>query len=279
MPASAYQVKTTGSKYSSSYSVYFYRGDTAISPWHDISLYEKEYVNCINEISRFEHAKFEINKAEQFNPIKQDVKKGEMRFIKNVYPFFGYPFNYGALPQTWEDPASTDKRCGANGDDDPLDVVDISPGQKGIGEVYKAKVLGALALIDDGEADWKIIVIDAADQMASDVSTLDDVRRLYPGLLDGVHAWFMNYKIPDGKPKNTFAFDGKFLDSSVAREIIDECHANWRRLVASGYSGISLKNGTLTECAECDPHFKPEISQEEDSPIRSDISSYYFVSQ
>ncbi len=37
--------------------------------------------------------------GEERNPIKQDVKKGVPRF----YPYT-IPWNYGMLPQTWEDP-------------------------------------------------------------------------------------------------------------------------------------------------------------------------------
>jgi inorganic pyrophosphatase len=33
------------------------------------------------------------------NPIKQDVKKGKLRFVNNCFPHHGYIWNYGALPQ------------------------------------------------------------------------------------------------------------------------------------------------------------------------------------
>lgn len=36
---------------------------------------------------------------EEKNPIKQDTKKGKLRF----YPY-NINWNYGMLPQTWEDP-------------------------------------------------------------------------------------------------------------------------------------------------------------------------------
>ncbi len=41
-------------------------------------------------------------------PIKQDVKKGKLRF----YPY-NINWNYGLLPQTWEDPAHTNTDCNA----------------------------------------------------------------------------------------------------------------------------------------------------------------------
>ena len=33
------------------------------------------------------------------NPIKQDVKKGKLRFVRNCFPHHGYIWNYGAFPQ------------------------------------------------------------------------------------------------------------------------------------------------------------------------------------
>jgi len=41
------------------------------------------------------------------NPIKQDVKKGAVRF----YPY-NINWNYGLLPQTWEDPSHKNEECG-----------------------------------------------------------------------------------------------------------------------------------------------------------------------
>ena len=35
------------------------------------------------------------------------------------------PHNYGALPQTWEDPDIVDAVTGLGGDNDPLDAVEI----------------------------------------------------------------------------------------------------------------------------------------------------------
>jgi len=42
------------------------------------------------------------------------------------------------------------------GDNDPLDVVEIGTTQLTPGAVVKVKVLGVFAMIDDGETDWKV---------------------------------------------------------------------------------------------------------------------------
>ena len=41
----------------------------------------------------------QISKEEFLNPIKQDTKKGKLRFVRNCFPHKGYLWNYGAFPQ------------------------------------------------------------------------------------------------------------------------------------------------------------------------------------
>lgn len=118
------------------------------------------------------------------------------------------------------------------------------------GEVIKVKVLGTLALIDEGETDWKVIVINTDDPDADiynsrkkdqrscreDQQTrqlrpifrvfsshwcdvdIDDVRQHKPGYLEATVDWFRRYKVPDGKPENQFAFNGLFKDRVNLKE-------------------------------------------------------------
>lgn len=53
----------------------------------------------IVEIPRWSNAKQEVSKDLDYNPIKQDIKKGKLRFVRNCFPHHGYPFTYGAIPQ------------------------------------------------------------------------------------------------------------------------------------------------------------------------------------
>ena len=41
----------------------------------------------------------QIATKEALNPIKQDWKKGKLRYVHNCFPYHGYIWNYGALPQ------------------------------------------------------------------------------------------------------------------------------------------------------------------------------------
>lgn len=66
-----------------------------------------------------------------------------------------------------------------------------------------------MALLDEEETDWKVIVIDINDPLASKLNDVEDVERHLPGLLRATNEWFRIYKIPDGKPENQFAFTGE----------------------------------------------------------------------
>lgn len=94
-------------------------------------------------------------------------------------------------------------------DNDPLDVCEIGELVGYTGQVKQVKVLGVMALLDEEETDWKIIVIDVNDPLAPKLKDIEDVERHLPGLLRATNEWFRIYKIPDGKPENQFAFSGE----------------------------------------------------------------------
>lgn len=100
-----------------------------------------------------------------------------------------------------------------------------------IQEIRPTKVLGILCMIDEGEADWKVVTIDAEDKWAPFLNDIDDVEKLLPGTLSAIREWFRTYKIPDGKPPNVFGLDEKFMDKHYALEIIKECNHAWKELI------------------------------------------------
>ena len=63
------------------------------------------------------------------------------------------------------------------------------------------KVLGIMALLDEGETDWKVLVVDINDPLAPRLNDVEDVERHLPGLIRATNEWFRIYKIPDGKPE------------------------------------------------------------------------------
>jgi inorganic pyrophosphatase len=64
-----------------------------------------------------------------------------------------------------------------------------------VGQVKQVKVLGIMALLDEGETDWKVIVVDINDPLASKLNDIEDVERHLPGLIRATNEWFRIYKI------------------------------------------------------------------------------------
>lgn len=217
------------------YRIFFQKEDNLVSPMHDIPMYADEpnkIFHMVVEVPRWTNAKMEINLKETLNPIKQDIKKGQVRNVANCFPHHGYIWNYGAIPQTWENPEVLDEATGFKGDNDPIDVLEIGYRVAKRGEVLKVKVLGTVALIDEGETDWKIIVIDVNDPMAEQMNDVGDINKHFPGLLRATIEWFKIYKIPDGKPENQFAFNGEAKPKEFALHVIEEVHKHWKTLIA-----------------------------------------------
>ncbi|CAK1599198.1 unnamed protein product [Parnassius mnemosyne] len=253
-----YVAEERGSPYSPDYRVYFKDESGPISPMHDIPLWadrEQRLAHMVVEVPRWTNAKMEISLGEKLNPIKQDIKKGALRYVCNVFPHHGYIWNYGALPQTWEDPRHVDAATGARGDNDPVDVIEIGSRVAARGDVLTVKILGTLALIDEGETDWKLIAVDVRDPEAARLHDVADVEQVFPGLLRATVEWFRLYKVPDGKPVNRFAFDGEAKDAAFAHKVIDEVHEFWRALVSGETDASDICKSNVS--VESSPHREP----------------------
>ncbi|GIL92845.1 hypothetical protein Vretimale_19206 [Volvox reticuliferus] len=221
-----YNTLEKGEKDTLDYRMFFKHGAKEVSCWHEIPLYAGNgLLHYICEIPKETSAKMEVATDEPCTPIKQDVKKGKLRF----YPY-NINWNYGMLPQTWEDPGVTNPELQAAGDNDPVDVVEIGTSSAKRGGVYKVKPLGVLAMIDDGELDWKVIAISADDAKADLVNDVEDVEKHFPGEIQKVLEWFRDYKIPDGKPANKFGYDNKCMNKEFTMHVIQETHENYVKL-------------------------------------------------
>ncbi|OMO57475.1 Inorganic pyrophosphatase [Corchorus olitorius] len=223
------QIKEEGQPQTLDYRVFLVdQSGKKVSPWHDIPLHLGNGVfNFVVEIPKDTSAKMEVATDELYTPIKQDTKKGKLRY----YPYT-INWNYGLFPQTWEDPSFSNPEIeGAYGDNDPVDVVEIGERQRKIGQILKVKPLAALAMIDEGELDWKIVAISLDDPRAPLVNDVDDVEKHFPGTLLAIRDWFRDYKIPDGKPANKFALGNKAANKDYALKVINETNDSWAKLV------------------------------------------------
>ncbi|XWS25436.1 hypothetical protein CRYUN_Cryun27aG0068100 [Craigia yunnanensis] len=177
------------------------RSGKKVSPWHDIPLHLGDVVfNFVVEMRKYTSAKME----------------------------------------TWEDPSFSNPEVeGALGDNGLVDIVEIGERRRKIGQILKVKTLAALAMIDEGELDWKIIAISLDDPRASLVNDVDDVEKHFlhlnsqsiHGTLVANRDWFRNYKIPDEKPPNRFALGNKAANKDYTLKVINETNESWAKLM------------------------------------------------
>ncbi|XP_061275463.1 inorganic pyrophosphatase 2, mitochondrial isoform X4 [Bos javanicus] len=237
-----YRTEERGQPHSPDYRLFFKNvAGHYISPFHDIPLKvdsEENVFNMVVEVPRWTNAKMEIATKEPLNPIKQDVKDGKLRYVANIFPHKGYIWNYGALPQVLSR-----------------------------GEVIHVKILGVLALIDQGETDWKLIAINVNDPEASKFHDIEDVKKYKPGYLEATLNWFRFYKIPEGKPENQFAFNGEFKNKAFALEVIKSAHECWKALLMDKCDGGAIN---CTNVQVCDSPF--HCSQEEARSLVESVS-------
>ncbi|KAI8865404.1 inorganic diphosphatase [Ramicandelaber brevisporus] len=293
MSGPVYATSEFSTKGSLDYRVFFTRDGKPISPFHDIPLFasasDKSVFNMVVEIPRWTNAKLEIATGEPLNPIRQDAKKGKLRYVRNCFPHHGYIANYGCLPQTWEDPARLDDDTGGYGDGDPIDVVEIGEAVGYTGQIKKVKILGIMALVDEGETDWKVLAIDVGDPLAGKMNDVEDVEHYMPGLVRAINEWFRIYKIPDGKAENHFAFNGAAKNRAFATDVVMQTHEAWKRLVRGEIPGktdkydIEITNTMLAGtpgyvAAEAVAPLTAAAAPAQPPAVEQSVNKWYFIS-
>jgi len=178
----------------------------------------------IVEIPKMTKAKMKINKNEEYNPISQYVKHGKL--LDLYCPIY---WNYGCIPQTWENSHKVHPELNAFGNNDPMDVVEIGSQSLTPGSIKEIKPLGIIALIDKDELDWKVLAISTKDPMSMVYNDINDV----PGFIkSGIREWFRWYKTPDGGPMNRYGYGEKNLNKEKTEKVIEEAHKSWKKLVS-----------------------------------------------
>lgn len=158
-------------------------------------------VNVFIEIPMGSHIKYEFNE-----------ELGVMEVDRFSMTTMGYPCNYGAILNT------------LGGDGDPLDVIMITRYPIMPGCLIKARVIGALLMVDESGEDEKILCLptEKADRLYYGI---DSYRNLPAIELDKIKHFFERYKdLDEGK----WVKVEKWQDEKEAMKIIQDSIARFK---------------------------------------------------
>jgi inorganic pyrophosphatase len=159
-------------------------------PWHGLEIGPKppEILYAFIEITPFDVVKYEVDK-----------QSGYLRVDRPQRGSSAPPALYGFVPRTYCASRVQQLSPGSKrGDGDPLDICVLSERPINRNEVIvKARVLGGLQMVDNGEADDKIVAVLDNDDVYSGAR---DVTDLPPVLVERLQHYFLTYKLIPGKP-------------------------------------------------------------------------------
>ena len=188
-------------------------------PWHGISIGEgaPEEVTVFIEIVPRDTVKYEVDKETGYLKIDRPQQ------YSNVVPA-----NYGFIPQTYcaeriadMARAKTDLKI-TGGDGDPLDILVLSEHHIPRGDIIlKARPIGGFCLLDDHEADDKIIAVLKGDKVFEQYKEISDLPK---GILERFEHYFLTYKsLPDEPNQCEIAYSyGREASYEVIRAAIQD---------------------------------------------------------
>jgi len=142
--------------------------------------------------------------------IEWDRKRAAFMLDRVEPSIFAKPVNYGFIPQTLDE------------DGDELDVLLVCDEPVPTGVWMEAKIVGVLNFEDDGEMDYKVIVVPADDRNTGDsISSLDDLGDRWK---QKIEHHFAHYK--DLKKPGTTIVQG-WGDIEEAKKVIEESIERW----------------------------------------------------
>ena len=143
------------------------------------------------------------------NKYEIDEITRRVRLDRVLYSAMAYPAEYGSIEQTLAL------------DGDPLDILVIGTEPSYPGCIIPARVLGYLAMVDNGFEDYKLISVVDCDPRYDNVHELTDLSKF---ILEEIKDFFASYK----KLQNIEVIVGDYHNKKEALELIEICKERYK---------------------------------------------------
>jgi len=164
-------------------------------PWHDLPNNPDtcaESFNAVIEIPKGSKIKYELDKP-----------TGLLRVDRILYSSVIYPANYGFIPRSY---------CG---DGDPLDVLVLGNEPVVPMTIMRARAIGVMHMLDQGQPDDKIVAVHVNDPA---FSSYQDIAELPSHIAKEMRRFFEDYKALEGKAVTVEEMVGRDQAIKVLRE-------------------------------------------------------------
>jgi inorganic pyrophosphatase len=166
-------------------------------PWHDVEIGtdSPEIVTAVIEVPKGSKIKYELDK-----------KSGLIKVDRILFSSVHYPANYGFIPRTLCE------------DHDPLDILVLGQEATVPLSLLRARPIGVMKMVDQGEADDKIIAVHVDDPEFAHYQSIDE---LPPHRMKEVKRFFEDYKALEMKAVKVDDFLGKKEATQAVRSAIE----------------------------------------------------------
>ncbi len=154
-------------------------------PWHGLEIGPEPpgLLNAYIEITPFDLVKYEVDKHSGYLRVDRPQRGSSQP-----------PALYGFIPRTYcAGEVQRLSPTSARGDGDPLDICVLSERPIARNEIIvRARVIGGLQMVDNGDADDKIIAVLDNDYV---YGTARDIKDVPPVLVERLQHYFATYKL------------------------------------------------------------------------------------
>ena len=176
-------------------------------PWHDIPIDRAPeevpvYIECVPQ----DTVKYELDKTTGFLKVDRPHKFSSLP--PHLYGFVPRTYSGENVARIWKEETGKDVK----GDGDPLDIFVLCSCVITHGVIVNAIPIGGLRMLDQGEADDKIVAIMKSDPVYGKISTLEEL----PEVCERLEHYLVTYK----GVKSKVSIDGTY-GPDEARKVIE----------------------------------------------------------